>query len=148
QTASELYGRDLRNLLDGPQVTADQREYARAVVADAEEVLDRALSDVDVVMCATVPIIAPQIGHMEIGLGAGRCPFDFLLTVLLSIPRAMGGPAMSVPAPTESPLPVGAQFLARRDRFPELMAAASAVIERDQINGPTSASPNRQEPEP
>src|SRR5699024_9534370 len=97
QTVSELYGRDLRDLLDGPQVTADQRESARALVADAGEVLDRALSDVDVVMCATVPIIAPHIGLMEIGLGDIRWPIEFLLTRLTSIANAMGVPPFRFP---------------------------------------------------
>lgn len=125
--AADYYGTDLAALLGGPQVTADERENAQSLANDAGDALRRALGEVDVLMSATVPMVAPPIGTMEIELAGDVWPIEFLLTRLTSIANALGIPAISVPGAAESKLPVGIQFIARPDNTAELLAAAEAV---------------------
>jgi len=121
------YGPDLAELLSSPPVPPDELDAARATVASAIDDLRGLLRDVDVVMTATVPIVAPPIGAMTTEIGGTTWPIESILTRLTSIANAAGLPAVSVPAPGTDGLPVGIQLIGNATGSAAALAAAELL---------------------
>jgi aspartyl-tRNA(Asn)/glutamyl-tRNA(Gln) amidotransferase subunit A len=109
----ESYGPDLARLLSRGPLDPAEVAAARRVVDEAVRELRAVLDEVDVVMSATVPIVAPHIGEMSVDLKGVEYPVELLLTRLTSLANAAGAPAVSVPAPGVRELPVGVQLVGR-----------------------------------
>lgn len=121
----ESYGPDLAQLLTGGPVGAEELARARRAVESAVAELLAALEEVDVLMSAAVPVVAPRIGEMQVTLGGAEHPVELVLTRLTSLANPAGVPAISVPAPGRRALPVGVQLIGRpRDEATVLRAAS------------------------
>lgn len=121
------YGPDLARRMARGAVDAVALAAARRVVADAVAELTAVLGEVDVVMSASVPMVAPPIGELSTSLCGDRYPVELVLTRLTSIANAAGLPAVSVPAPGEHPLPVGVQLLGRAGDEATVLSAAALL---------------------
>lgn len=121
------YGPDLAELLAGPPVSSAELSEARETVLAAMAALRHALGEVDVLVGATVPIVAPLIGAMQVRVRGKVLPIEPVLTRLTSVANAAGLPALSVPAPSRTHLPVGVQLLGRDDAAEAMREAARAM---------------------
>lgn len=121
----ESYGADLAALLSMPPVTEAELSEARGVLRVAIDETRAALAEVDVLLSATEPVLAPPIGSVTVPLGGEMRPVENVLTRLTSLANATGWPALTVPAPGgpvlgdsvpggapagETALPVGVQL--------------------------------------
>jgi aspartyl-tRNA(Asn)/glutamyl-tRNA(Gln) amidotransferase subunit A len=123
----ESYGPDLARLLAGGPVSPEELAAARMVVDEAVTELRAVLDEVDVLMSATVPVVAPRIGEMHLSLNGAEYPVELLLTRLTSLANAAGLPAVSVPAPRGRGLPVGVQFVGRPGEESTVLRAAALL---------------------
>ncbi|HEY5335693.1 MAG TPA: amidase family protein, partial [Mycobacteriales bacterium] len=93
-----------------PEVAAAARENVAAEVM----ALVSALGEVDVLLCATVPMPAPEIGAERVVVDGHDLPIEWLLTRLTSIFDVSRLPALSVPFGTSGTgLPTGVQVVGR-----------------------------------
>lgn len=120
----DRYGADLAALLDLGPVGPDEREAARSVVRRAVTELEAALTGVDALLTATVPVTAPRIGAVSAKVAGRTLPVELVLTRLTSIADAAGVPAVSVPAPDAGRLPVGLQLIGPADGETALLRLA------------------------
>ncbi|MGH3510277.1 MAG: amidase family protein, partial [Nocardioidaceae bacterium] len=125
----DSYGPDLAELLARGPVSAVEVETARVVVASAVSELHEAFSELDLVMSATVPIVAPRIGELHVTVHGHAHPVELLLTRLTSLANAAGLPAVSMPAPGERSLPVGVQFVGRSGEEGTLLSIADLLLD-------------------
>lgn len=109
----ESYGPDLAELLALGPVSDTELATAQTVVGHAKRWLAELLTSNDAVLTATVPIVAPPIGQIAASRAGTAYPIELLLTRLTSVANVAGLPAISVPAPTAGPLPVGVQLVSR-----------------------------------
>jgi aspartyl-tRNA(Asn)/glutamyl-tRNA(Gln) amidotransferase subunit A len=119
----------LQRLRAAEQVPA--RDYARALrrLAELRATAPDRLAGFDVLLLATVPVLAPPLGARDGDIGGGwASPRDALLahTAPWSV---LGLPSMSVPAAGLEPgrLPVGAQLIGHPGGDEALLVAARAV---------------------
>jgi aspartyl-tRNA(Asn)/glutamyl-tRNA(Gln) amidotransferase subunit A len=123
----ESYGADLARLLAGGPVSPEELAAARTIVDEAVTELRAVLDEVDVLMSATVPVVAPRIGELHVPLNGAEHPVELLLTRLTSLANAAGLPAVSVPAPGDRELPVGVQFVGRPGEESTVLRAAALL---------------------
>ncbi|MGH3413780.1 MAG: amidase [Marmoricola sp.] len=125
----DSYGPDLAEVLARGPVTRERLADARSVLDEAVAEMMAALEQVDVLMSATVPIVAPPIGEMRIRLRGNDYPVELLLTRLTSLANAARLPAVSVPAPrlVGRFLPVGVQFVGRPGEEGTVLRAAGLL---------------------
>jgi Asp-tRNA(Asn)/Glu-tRNA(Gln) amidotransferase A subunit family amidase len=125
--APELFDPEvLQRLRTAAEVPA--RDYARAIrrLGEVRAAAAHRLAGLDVVLLATVPVLAPPLGARDGDIGGGwTSPRDALLahTVAWSV---LGLPSMSVPIAGLGPgeLPVGAQLVGQPGGDEELLAVA------------------------
>jgi aspartyl-tRNA(Asn)/glutamyl-tRNA(Gln) amidotransferase subunit A len=123
----ESYGPDLAELLRRGPVGPHELATARTAVDEAVGELRAVLEEVDVLVSATVPVVAPRIGEMHVAVNGTAYPVELLLTRLTSLANAAGLPAVSVPAPGNRRLPVGMQFVGRTGEESNVLRAASRL---------------------
>lgn len=121
------YGPDLAALLALGAVSEAETAAARAVVDRAQAWLDDALTEVDLLLGATVPVTAPRIGALHHRRGDREIPIEFVLTRLTSLANATGVPALSVPGEPSGGLPVGVQLMARLGAERDLLSIGSLL---------------------
>jgi aspartyl-tRNA(Asn)/glutamyl-tRNA(Gln) amidotransferase subunit A len=108
------YSPTLAAILAAEPPDSDVTASAREAVGDEVTALLAALRDVDVLLCATVPMPAPEIGAERLAVDGRDLPIESLLTRLTSVFDAARLPALSVPLGTSSEgLPVGVQVVGR-----------------------------------
>lgn len=111
--APELFGPELRYLLGRP-VDAAAVAAARRRTAAAAAWLVGALAEVDVLVSATVPAPAPEIGPDHVVVGGVELHIERMLTRLTSVFDVAGLPALSVPCGVSAAgLPIGLQIVGR-----------------------------------
>jgi aspartyl-tRNA(Asn)/glutamyl-tRNA(Gln) amidotransferase subunit A len=126
--APELFDPEVRQRLE-LAVAVSAPEYAVVLreISDARAGAAARLSDVDILLLPTVPILAPPVGVRDTDLGGGwTSPRDALLshTALWGV---LGLPALSVPVAADAPLPVGAQLVGGPGGDERLLDLARAV---------------------
>jgi aspartyl-tRNA(Asn)/glutamyl-tRNA(Gln) amidotransferase subunit A len=128
--APELFDHEvLRRLRAAAEVPA--RDYARAVrrLAEVRAAAAYRLAGLDLLLMATVPVLAPPLGARDEDIGGGwTSPRDALLahTAPWSV---LGLPSMSLPVTGRGPgeLPIGLQLVGPPGGDEELLAAARTV---------------------
>jgi aspartyl-tRNA(Asn)/glutamyl-tRNA(Gln) amidotransferase subunit A len=122
------YGEDVRLRLQlGALIPASDYVLAQRGRARLREALRRAFEQVDVLAMPTTPIVAPAIGERRVLWGSKEEAVDAAL-VRLTLPFNLSGlPALSVPCPVDSKLPVGLQLVAPWGEERRLFAAGRAL---------------------
>jgi aspartyl-tRNA(Asn)/glutamyl-tRNA(Gln) amidotransferase subunit A len=82
---------------------------------------------VDLLVLPTVPILAPPVGARDVELGAGWTNPTAATLAFTMAWSVLGLPAISVPVPTDGPLPTAVQLVGRAGGEPELLAAAATL---------------------
>jgi aspartyl-tRNA(Asn)/glutamyl-tRNA(Gln) amidotransferase subunit A len=131
----EAFGSVLRGVLSRPMPSPRDLAAAGAVMAEQSGVLFAALADCDLLLSATLPLLAPPIGadrvsidghtmHVERALTRLTSMFDVTGLPALSLPVLDGGlPPLPVTPSADGPLPVGIQLVGRpRDEMTVLRA--------------------------
>jgi aspartyl-tRNA(Asn)/glutamyl-tRNA(Gln) amidotransferase subunit A len=128
--APELFDPEvLRRLRAAAEVPA--RDYARAVrrLAEVRAAAAYRLAGLDLLLLATVPVVAPPLGARDEDIGGGwTSPRDALLAH--NAPwSVLGLPSMSLPVTGRGPgeLPVGLQLVGPPGGDEELLGAARTV---------------------
>jgi Asp-tRNA(Asn)/Glu-tRNA(Gln) amidotransferase A subunit family amidase len=88
--------------------------YVRALeqAAALTDEVDRLLQCVDAVLLPTVPIVASPLEALDAAVASGRYPVRDLLLRNNRLANITGHPALSLPIPAASELPVGLQVIA------------------------------------
>ncbi len=122
------YGEDVRVRLQlGALISAADYVLAQRGRARLREALRRAFTGVDVLAMPTTPIVAPKIGERRVRWRSREEPVDAAL-VRLTLPFNLTGlPALSVPCPESSGLPVGLQLVAPWGEEGRLLAVGRAL---------------------
>jgi Asp-tRNA(Asn)/Glu-tRNA(Gln) amidotransferase A subunit family amidase len=129
-TAPELFDAEvLQRLRTAAEVPA--RDYARALrrFAEVRAAAASRLAGLDLLLLATVPVLAPPLGARDTNIGGGwTSPRDALLAHA-SPWSVLGLPSMSVPVAGLGPgeLPVGAQLIGSPGGDEALLATARTV---------------------
>lgn len=128
RTRPRSYGEDVRIRLQlGALIPASDYVLAQQGRARLREALRQAFRQVDVLAMPTTPIVAPEVGERRVRWGRKEEPVDAAL-VRLTLPFNLSGlPALSVPCPVSSGLPVGLQLVAPWGAEGSLFAAARAL---------------------
>src|SRR3989337_1800614 len=88
----------------------------------------RLLEEVDVLICAAVPVQAPRIADVDTARGEGGRRVRAPLSRLTRVFNLTGLPTVAVPAgPTRSGLPVGVQLAAAPGAEARLLGIATAL---------------------
>lgn len=134
----DAYGPDLRAVLSRTPPTSADLAAGRSLLARLTDWLADALTRVDVLLCATIPAVAPEIGTRSVPLGGQDLHIEWMLTRLTSIFDVAGLPALSVPAGLSGEgLPIGVQVVGRPLDEVTVLAVGSAV----QVGLPPPALP-------
>jgi aspartyl-tRNA(Asn)/glutamyl-tRNA(Gln) amidotransferase subunit A len=121
------FGADIAELMARPPVTPREMAHAESVIAGFSADLLALLIDYDVLVTATVPVTAPELGATTVEVGGVTYPVELVLTRLTSPFNATGLPAVSVPMARVGGLPTGLQIVGRRLDDGSVLAAAAAV---------------------
>jgi len=98
---------------------------ARRTCARLREAVDAALGASDALVLPTLPIVAPPIGAAEIAMeDNSRLPVRSAMLRQTQLFNMTGHPAITLPVPTNG-LPVGLQFVGRRDATARLLEVAA-----------------------
>src|SRR5437660_2041974 len=122
------YGEDVRTRLQlGALIPASDYVLAQRARVRLREALRRAFDQVDVLAMPTTAIVAPPVGDRRVRWGSKEEAVDAAL-VRLTLPFNLTGvPALSVPCPVDSRLPVGLQLVAPWGDESRLFAAGRAL---------------------
>jgi aspartyl-tRNA(Asn)/glutamyl-tRNA(Gln) amidotransferase subunit A len=135
----ESFGPELRHLLGRPVDPAAVAAARRRASAAAAWVVG-ALDQVDVLVSATVPAPAPEIGLDHVTVGGTRLQLEQMLTRLTSVFDVAGVPALSVPCGTSPEgLPIGLQLVGRAYEEGEVLRVGSAY---EAARGPVPPIPS------
>lgn len=121
------FGVDIAELMERPPVTPREMARAESVIAGFAADLLSLLTEYDVLVTATVPVTAPELGAATVEVGGVTCPVELVLTRLTSPFNTTGLPAVSVPMALIDGLPAGLQLAGRRLEDNSVLAAAAAV---------------------
>lgn len=125
---AEGYSPALAALLAAGPPTFDVAAAARETVGVEVAALVAALREVDVLLCATVPMPAPPIGTERMTVDGHDLPLEWLLTRLTSVFDAARLPALSVPfAASADGLPIGVQIVGRHLEEATVLRAGRAL---------------------
>jgi aspartyl-tRNA(Asn)/glutamyl-tRNA(Gln) amidotransferase subunit A len=137
----EAFGAGISAILSQPPPTPQQVAAAESVLSQQAQTLFEALTTCDVLLCATVPVVAPLIGAQRVAVGPGELPIEWALTRLTSVFDVTGLPALSLPvledgwaplpvlpASAAGALPAGVQLVGR-PRDDALVLALGQVVE-------------------
>jgi Asp-tRNA(Asn)/Glu-tRNA(Gln) amidotransferase A subunit family amidase len=122
----ESFGPDVAENLARPLPTPRELARSEALLAAQVGWLLEALDRCDLLLTATMPVVAPQIGSRSVRVGDRELPVEWALTRLTSILDVAGLPALTLPTPG-GPLPTGAQLVGRRLDEVTVLAAAHAL---------------------
>jgi len=125
----ELYGDDFRaGLALGQCILAEHYIRARRMITDYRRRVDRVLQDVDVLLTPTTPVIAPEIGAVEVEVNGVCEPAGNAITRFTSFFNMTGHPAITIPSGMHSSgLPMGTQLVARHFEESLLLRVASCA---------------------
>jgi aspartyl-tRNA(Asn)/glutamyl-tRNA(Gln) amidotransferase subunit A len=128
--APELYDQEvLARLRVAAEVTA--WDYAEAVrrLHQVRAAAAERFAGIDLLLLATVPVLAPPLGAREANVGGGWTSVRDALLAFTAGWGVLGLPAISVPVPGAADLPVGVQLVGRPGGDEQLLAMAR-VVER------------------
>lgn len=104
------------------------REMARseALLAGQVSWLLESLARCDLLLCATVPVLAPPVGARTVAVAGQELHVEWALTRLTSVFDVAGLPAISLPVPVGS-LPTAVQLVGRRLDETTVLSVADAL---------------------
>lgn len=112
---------------------------------------DRALSEVDVLIAPTLPVMVPDIGSPVIELNGEDVSTDDSVIRLTSPSNLTGLPALSLPAGLVDGLPVGLQIIGRAFDERKVLQVAHFIEQQNPMAGqyaPHSLSPRSEQSSP
>jgi aspartyl-tRNA(Asn)/glutamyl-tRNA(Gln) amidotransferase subunit A len=134
----ESFGPELRYLLGQPVDPAAVAAARRRTSAAAAWVVG-VLAEVDVLVSATVPAPAPEIGLDHVTVDGARLQIEQMLTRLTSVFDVAGLPALSVPCgASPEGLPIGLQLVGRAYEETEVLRVGAAY---EAARGPVPPIP-------
>jgi aspartyl-tRNA(Asn)/glutamyl-tRNA(Gln) amidotransferase subunit A len=89
--------------------------------------VDSAIAGLTALLLPTLPIIAPTLGVPTVRLNGSDEPVRNVMLRLTQLFNITGHPAITLPCPTQTPLPAGLQLVGARHQTAELLRAARAV---------------------
>jgi aspartyl-tRNA(Asn)/glutamyl-tRNA(Gln) amidotransferase subunit A len=115
KTEPEKFDEEVRErLLDGERLKAHRYASAQQRKLGAKDEFSRVLSEVDVLLTPTLPIVATLIDQRDVDIGGYEEPVRSAVTRLTGPTNHNGFPSLSVPCGvTASGLPVGMQLIGR-----------------------------------
>ncbi|MFI6278700.1 amidase [Streptomyces sp. NPDC050988] len=102
----------LERLRAGAGISARRHERARHHAAELAATVDQLLRTVDAIVLPTVPVVAPPLEAKDVGEAGQRLPVREVLLRNTRPANLTGHPALSLPVPAASRLPVGLQLIA------------------------------------
>lgn len=140
ETRGELYSPDFRaGLALGQNLLAEQYVRARRFIESYRRQLDAVFADVDLLLTPATPVVAPEIGAVDISLGDVSEPAGNAITRYTSFFNMTGHPAITLPCGLHPRgLPIGAQLVGRHHADETLIEIARLI---EQILGFEPAPP-------
>lgn len=122
------FGADIRFLFElGELFSSVDYLQAQQVRRQIKREFSQALSEVDVIITPTLPVIAPDIGNPEADLNGRKVDLIDNFIRFTGPSNLTGLPALSVPAGLNSGLPVGLQIIGRAFDEGTVLNVGSAV---------------------
>ncbi len=130
QTRPDDFGADIRFLFElGELFTAVDYLQAQQARRQLKSEFDAALEKVDVLICPTLPFIAPNIGDDKVNINGQKVDFIENCIRFTGPSNLTGLPAMTVPAGVVDKMPVGLQIIGRAFDEARLLNVGLAIEE-------------------
>jgi aspartyl-tRNA(Asn)/glutamyl-tRNA(Gln) amidotransferase subunit A len=140
ESRGSLYGNDFRaGLALGQCILAEHYIRAKRHVTQYRQQVDKTFQEVDVLLTPATPVIAPEIGAVNVEVDGVSEPAGNAITRFTSFFNMTGHPAVTVPSAMHSMgLPMGVQLVARQ--FEETMLLRVAARAAQRIDHPEITS--------
>ncbi len=131
-TRGELYSPDFRaGLALGQNLLAEQYVRARRFIESYRRGLNAVFAEVDVLLTPATPVVAPEIGAVEISVDGISEPAGNAITRYTSFFNMTGHPAITLPCGLHrSGLPIGAQLVGRHYADEALLETARLIEQK------------------
>lgn len=124
----ERYSRQVLDIFAmGDAVSAADYAQAAAERQRLIAVADRIFDEVDVVLTPTLPIQPARTDADSVELDGRERPLFEIMPTYTGIASMLGWPALSLPAPRETGVPIGVQALAARGTDEQLLSRAAQI---------------------
>jgi len=124
-----LYSQDFRaGLALGQCLLAEQYIRAKRFIESYRREMDAVFAEVDIILTPATPVIAPQIGAVEVSVDGVSEPAGNAITRYTSFFNMTGHPALTLPCGMHSAgLPIAAQLIGRHHADEQLLALAQRI---------------------
>ena len=124
-----LYSQDFRaGLALGQCLLAEQYIRAKRFIERYRREMDTVFAEVDTILTPATPVIAPQIGAVEVSVDGVSEPAGNAITRYTSFFNMTGHPAITLPCGMHSAgLPIAAQLIGRHHADEQLLALAQCI---------------------
>jgi len=134
----DAYSADFRaGLALGQCLLAEQYIRARRFIESYRRDMAQVFETVDLILTPATPVIAPEIGAVEVNVGGHAEPAGNAITRYTSFFNMTGHPAITLPCGMHSTgLPIAAQLIGRHHADESLLASAAALEVADDFELP------------
>ena len=129
QQRGNAYSADFRaGLALGQCLLAEQYIRARRFIESYRRDMAQVFTSVDLILTPATPLVAPEIGAVEVSVGGRTEPAGNAITRYTSFFNMTGHPALTLPCGMHSTgLPIAAQLIGRHHADESLLASAAAL---------------------
>jgi len=138
ESRGELYSQDFRaGLALGQCLLAEQYVRAKRFIETYRRDTETVFTNVDLLLTPATPVIAPEIGVVDVSIGSYKEPAGNAITRFTSFFNMTGHPAITFPCAMHSEgLPIAAQLIGRHHEDEFLLGTANLVEKKLALSVP------------